>query len=58
MWTKILGITCAGIFVGAAIMEYAQLERRKRAAQRGEPAADPPHPSPGEPGDEPAPTTA
>jgi len=31
MWAKVLGLLCAGVFVGATIVEIKQMRRRKRA---------------------------
>ena len=36
MWVKVLGLICAGVFVGAALVEAKQLRKRKRAGREAE----------------------
>lgn len=38
MWVKVLGLVCAGVFVGAALVEAVQLGRRPKGGQ--EPSHD------------------
>ena len=60
MWTHLIGILCAGIFVVPAVFDYTELRRSKRDERAGDGRrvpADEPEPSRGEPGDEPAAAT-
>jgi hypothetical protein len=38
MWIKVLGVLCAGVFIGAALVEAVQ--PRKRSKKTGEAGAD------------------
>jgi hypothetical protein len=34
MWIKILGVLCAGVFVGAAMVEAGQIRQRKKQGKK------------------------
>jgi hypothetical protein len=34
MWVKVLGLICAGVFVGAALVEAKQLRKRHREGKQ------------------------
>ncbi len=40
MWVKVLGLICAGVFVGAAVIEAKQLLRDRKAKKPGDEAED------------------
>lgn len=42
MWAKLLGITCAGVFVGAFLVELARSDRKRDDAEERQPDAQKP----------------
>ena len=41
MWAKVLGLVCAGVFIGAVVVEVKQVRRRRRSANKQVDSASP-----------------